>query len=193
MSSFHFWYHNYYFRPQLELAILVASTQHKLRTLRASLRSTKQPRTQFANFQMYKYKVPKVQVSDLQVFYGQVHTRMPFKRQKCYSPTSRQARVLVVQASVVAYLQDLPLRFFSYDLLNSRKQRIHTDKLHTRTTFTCPQPRIPFFGSQVVVLFTSDPFCLKYWILRHFLFKEAMCKGSICPRPSGQPQGVKQE
>jgi hypothetical protein len=35
--------------------------------------------------------------------------------------------------------------FFPNDLLNSRKQRIHTDKLHTRATFTCPQPRIPSF------------------------------------------------
>ncbi len=76
ISSFHFWYHNYYFRPLLELAILVASTQHALRTLRASLRSTKQPRTQFANSPKYKYKVPWVQVSETQVFYGQVRTRM---------------------------------------------------------------------------------------------------------------------
>ncbi len=118
----------------------MASTQHALRTSCASLRSAKRPRTQFANSPKYKYKVPKVQV-----FYGQVRTRTPFKRWKCYSPTSRKARVLVVQASVAAYLQDSPLRFFSYDLLNSRKRRIHTDKLHTRATFTCPQPRIPFF------------------------------------------------
>ncbi len=34
-------------------------------------------------------------------------------------PTSIQVRVLFVQAFVAAYLQDLPLRFFSYKLLNS--------------------------------------------------------------------------
>jgi hypothetical protein len=123
----------------------VASTQHTLRTSHASLRSAKWPRTQFANFPKYKYKVPKVQVSEIQVFYGQVRTRTPFKRQKCYSPTSRQARVLVVQASVAAYSQDLPLRFFSCESLNPRMQRIHIDKLRMRATFTCPQPRIPFF------------------------------------------------
>jgi hypothetical protein len=37
---------------------------------------------------------------------------MPFKRWKRYSPTSRKARVLVVQAFVAAYLQDLPSNFF---------------------------------------------------------------------------------
>jgi hypothetical protein len=74
-----------------------------------------------------------------------VSTRTPFKRRKRYSPTSRKARVLVVQASIAAYLQDSLSSFFSNDSLNSRKQRIHTDKLRTRATFTCPQPRIPFF------------------------------------------------
>ncbi len=60
-------------------------------------------------------------------------------------PYFKERRVLVVQASVAAYLQDLPSSFFPYNSLNSRKQRIPTDKLRTRTTFTCPQPRIPFF------------------------------------------------
>jgi hypothetical protein len=90
-------------------------------------------------------RFPKYKFSEIQVFYGQVCTRTPFKHRKCYSPTSRQARVLVIQASVVAYLQDSPSRFFSYDWLNSRKPLIHTDELRTRATFTCPQPRIPFF------------------------------------------------
>jgi hypothetical protein len=34
-----------------------------------------------------------------------------------------------------------------------------------------------FFGSRVAG-FTSDPSCLKYWLLRHLFYKEAMCKGS---------------
>ncbi len=155
----------------------MASTQHALRTLRVSLRSAKRPRKHFAISPKYKYKVPKVQVSEIQVFYGHVRTRMPFKHWKCYSPTSRQARVLVIQASVAAYLQDSPSRFFSYDSLNSRKQRIHTDELCTRATFTCPQPRIPFVGSRVAV-FTSNPSHLKYWLLRFLFYKEAMCEGS---------------
>jgi hypothetical protein len=116
-----------------------------LGTLRASLRSAKRPRTQFANSRSTSTRFIKYKDSKIQVFYGQVCTRTPFKHRKCYSSTSSQARVLVVQASVAAYLQDLPSRFFSYDLLNSRKQRIHTDKLRTRATFMCPQPRIPLF------------------------------------------------
>ncbi len=123
----------------------MASTQHALRTSRASLRSAKQTRTQFANSPKYKYKVPEVQVSKIQVFYGQVRTRIPFKHRKCYSPTSRQARVLVLQASVAAYLQDYPSRFFSYDSLNARKQRIHTDELHTRATFQVSSTKNSFF------------------------------------------------
>ncbi len=122
-------------------------------------------------------RFPKYKDSEIQVFYGQVCTRTPFKHRKCYSPTSSQARVLVVQASVAAYPQDSPSRFFSYDLLNSRKRRIHTDELRKRATFTCPQPIIPFLGSQVAV-FTSNPSCLKYWLLCFLFYEEAMCKGS---------------
>ncbi len=42
---------------------------------------------------------------------------------ECYSPTSSQGRVLVKQASVAAYLTRFAIKFFSYDLLNARKQR----------------------------------------------------------------------
>jgi hypothetical protein len=49
---------------------------------------------------------------------------MPFKLQSQYSPTSSQAIVLVVQASVAAYLQDLPSTSFSYESPNARKQKI---------------------------------------------------------------------
>ncbi len=59
-----------------------------------------------------------------------------------------------------------------------RKQRILYDELRTRATFTCPKPRTPFFGSQVVG-FTSNPSCLKYWLLHFLFYEEAMCKGSI--------------
>ncbi len=34
-----------------------------------------------------------------------------------------------------------------------------------------------FFGSWVAV-FTSNPSCLKYWLLHFLFYKEAMCKGS---------------
>ena len=47
---------------------------------------------------------------------------MPFKHRSHYSPTSSQAKVLVLQASAAVYLRNLPSRIFSYDLLNKRKQ-----------------------------------------------------------------------
>ncbi len=78
------------------------------------MRSAKRPSAQFANFH------------EIQVFYGQGSTYMnALQVSECYSPTSSQARVLVVQASIAVYLQDSPLRFFSYDSLNTRKQRNH--------------------------------------------------------------------
>ncbi len=67
--------------------------------------------------------------------------------------------------------------FFSYELLNSRKQRILYNELRTRATFTCPKPRIPCFGSRVLG-FRSDPSWWMYWLLRDLLYEEAMCKGS---------------
>ncbi len=108
----------------------------------------------------------------------QESTRMPFKHRKRYSPTSRKARVLVVQASVMAFLQDLSSKiFFLWVAQHEKSRKINTDKLPTRNNFLRSSTKNPFFGSQVLV-FTSNPSRLKYW-LRHFLFyAEAMCKGS---------------
>jgi hypothetical protein len=89
-------------------------------------------------------RFPKYQFSKIQVFYGQVCTRMPFKRRKCYSPTSRQARVLVVQASIAAYLQDLEIFFPTICSTQESKGFILTSYVQGQI-FTCPQPRIPFF------------------------------------------------
>ncbi len=77
---------------------------------------------------------------------------MPFKHQKHYSPTSRKARVLVEQASVVAFLQDLPSKIFFYESPNARNQEksIPTSYLRGKISYI-PQPRIPFFGSRVAV------------------------------------------
>ncbi len=79
---------------------------------------------------------------------------MPFQVSECYSPTSSLARVLVVQASVTAYLQDLLSRFFSYDLLNTRKRRNHYWQATYKDNFSCALNReFPFFW------FTSSSFC----------------------------------
>ncbi len=52
-----------------------------------------------------------------------LRSRTTFKRWSRYSPTSSQARVLVKQASIAAYLTRFTVDFFSYDSLNARKQK----------------------------------------------------------------------
>ncbi len=123
-------------------------------------------------------RFPKYKFSEIQVFYGQVRTRTLFKRRKCYSPTSRQARVLVIQASIAVYLQDLPSRFFFLQFA----QREIAKNSYRRATYggnfsRALNQEFLFFGSRVAV-FTSNTSRLKYWLLHHFFYKEAMCKGS---------------
>ncbi len=113
---------------------------------------------------------------------------MPFQASECYSPTSSWARVLVVQASVAAYLQDSPSRFFSYDLLNARKQWDHYWWATYEDNFSrVLNQEFPFFCSQVAG-FASNPSHLKYWLLRPFFYEEAICKGST---GKGLPYAVK--
>jgi hypothetical protein len=104
--------------------------------------------------------------------------KTPFQASECYSPTSSQARVLVVQASVAAYLQDLPSGFFSYDLLNARKQRNHYWWATYEDNFSrVLNQEFLFFDSRVAG-FASNPSRLKYWLHHPFFYKEAICKGS---------------
>ncbi len=88
---------------------------------------------------------------------------MPFKRWKCYSPTSRKARALVIQASVAAFLltRFAVEEFFSYESLHARNQEklIPTSYIQEIISYF-PQPRILFFwfkssGSQATHLFWS--------------------------------------
>ncbi len=104
--------------------------------------------------------------------------KTPFQASECYSPTSSQARVLVVQASVAAYLQDSPSGFFSYNFLNVRKQRNHYWRAKYDDNFArVLNQEFLFFGSRVAG-FASNPSHLKYWLLCPFFYKEAICKGS---------------
>ncbi len=89
-------------------------------------------------------RFPKYKFPEIQVFYKQVCTRTPFKCRKCYSPTSRQARVLVIQASIAAYLQDSEIFFPTICSTQESKGFIVTSYVRGQL-FTCPQPRIPFF------------------------------------------------
>jgi hypothetical protein len=68
--------------------------------------------------------------------------------------------------------------FFSYELLNARNQEKLIPMSYLQGIISYfPQPRIPFFCSQVAV-FTSNPSHLKYWLLHFLFYEEAMCEGS---------------
>ncbi len=104
-----------------------------------------------------------------------------FQALECYSPTSSQVRVLVIQASVAAYLQDSPLRFFSCDLLNTRKQR----NSYQRATYEGNFSRV--LNQEFLFLFTSSgvhkqPVLCEVLAPASLLYKEATCKGSILKR-----------
>jgi hypothetical protein len=150
----------------------------RLGTSCASLRSAKQPRTQFANFPKYKYKVPEIQGFQNTSFLRTSTYKNAFQALEVLQPYFKSSKGISRTSFHFGVLRGFAVRFFSYDLLNSRKQKIHTDELRTKATFTCPQPRIPFFLVQVVAVNTSDPSHLKYWLLCPFFYKEAMCKGS---------------
>ncbi len=75
---------------------------------------------------------------------------------ECYSPTSSHARVLVIQASVVAYLQVLPSIFFPTICSMQESNEITTNELRMRTTFQRVLLQEFYFGSQVAA-FSRDP------------------------------------
>ena len=94
---------------------------------------------------------------------------------ECYSPTSIQARVLVVQASVAAYLQDSPSRFFSYYSRNVRKRENNYRRATYEDNFsTCPPPRILFWFTSSG--FLKRPVSLKYWLLHTFSTRKPHAK-----------------
>jgi hypothetical protein len=123
---------------------------------------------------VHNLQIPRITSFSRTRFYN---TRMPFKRWSRYSPTSSQARVLVVQASVEVYLQDSPSRFFSYNSRNTRKRENYCQQATYEDNFSaCPQPRILFWFTSSG--FLKRPDSLKYWLLRPFFYEEATCKSS---------------
>ncbi len=72
---------------------------------------------------------------------------------ECNSPTSSQARVLVVQASVAAYLIRFAVKLFSYDSLNARKRRNDYQRATYKDNFSRVLNQEFFFW------FTSSGFC----------------------------------
>ncbi len=161
----------------------MASTWHAPLTSRAYLKLAKRPSAQFANSTK---KVLRTRIYEQGSTNKDLRTRfknkvLRFKNalqaSECYSPTSIQARVLVVQASVAAYLQDSPSRFFSYDLRNARKLENNYQQATYEDNFSmCPPPRILFWFTSSG--FLKRPFSLKYWLLCPFFYEEATCKSS---------------
>jgi hypothetical protein len=123
---------------------------------------------------VHNLQIPRITSFSRTKFYN---TRMPFKHRSHYSPTSSQARALVLQASVAAYLQDSLSRFFSYDSRNARKRENYYQRATYEDNFsTCPQPRIFFWFTSSG--FLKRPVLLKYWLLRPFFYEEATCESS---------------
>jgi hypothetical protein len=56
-------------------------------------------------------------------------------------------------------------------------KEITTDELRTNNFSRVLNQELPLFCSGVVG-FTSNPSCLKYWLLRPFFYEEAICEGS---------------
>jgi hypothetical protein len=164
------WYPAHYSNPPRNRRlrhthILVTSTQHALRTLSVSLRLAKRPSAQFANSTNHKFSTNKVLRTRIYE-QGSMNKVLRFKNalqaSECYNPTSIQARVLVIQASIAAYLTRFAIDFFSLQFAQCKKTRkITTDKLCTWTTFQRVLNQEFFFGSGVAV-FLRDPSCLKY-------------------------------
>jgi hypothetical protein len=118
---------------------------------------------------VHNLQIPRITSFPRSRFYN---TRMPIQRRSRYSPTSTQAKVLVVQASVAAYLQDLPSRFFSYDSRNARKRENCYQQATYKDNFSmCPQSRILFWFTSSG--FLKRPVSLKYWLLCPFFYEEA--------------------
>ncbi len=91
---------------------------------------------------------------------------MTFKRRSRYSPTSSQGRVLIKQASVLAYLTRFAVKFFSYDSLNARKQKkIPTSYVQGQLFNISSTENFFWFTSSG---FLKRPVSLKYWLLRPY-------------------------
>ncbi len=128
----------------------------------------------------YKNSTNKVQLTR---FYEQgstnkvLRTRTTFKRWSHYSPTSSQGRVLVKQASVVAYLTRFAVNFFSPTICQTWENKKLLPTSYVRGNFsTFPQPRILFWFTSSG--FLNRPILLKYWLLHPFFYKEATCESS---------------
>ncbi len=86
--------------------------------------------------------------------------------------------VLVVQASVLAYLTRFAVKIFFLGFAQREKKKKFIRKSYVQGHLSrVLNQEFLFFGSRVVG-FASNPSCLKYWLLCPFFYVEAICKGS---------------
>jgi hypothetical protein len=144
-------------------------------------------------------------------FYEQVTTRVyqnVFQGLEALQPYIKESEG--IQASVAAFLQDSPSKFFFptsrstqerrkiwYRRATYKKSKMIRRRVFCPTIFSIQGKRrifirqatykgnvpcvlnqeFPFFDSRVLG-FRSNPSWLKHWLLRDWVYKEAMCEGS---------------
>jgi hypothetical protein len=154
----------------------VASTQHVLRTSRASLRSAKQPRTQFANSPMYKYKVPEVQVFQNTSFLWTSTYKNALQALEMLQPYFKASEGFICTSLCCGILTRFAVEIFFLRFTQRKKTKKFIPTSYVQgQLFKCPQPRIPFFW------FTSSgvhkqPVLCEVLAPASFFYKEAMCK-----------------
>jgi hypothetical protein len=146
----------------------------RLGTSRASLRSAKQPRTQFANFPKYKYKIPEVQVSWNTSFLRLSTYKNALQTTEVLQPYFKASKGISCTSLRRGVLTRFGVFFPLICSTQESKGFILTSYVQGKI-FTCPQPRIPFFGSRVAV-FTSYPSCVKYWLPSPFSARKPCAK-----------------
>ncbi len=148
----------------------------RLGTLRASLRSAKRPRTQFANSPKYKYKVPKVQVFQNTSFLQTSTYKNALQASEVLQPIFKASKGISRTSLHHGVLTRFAVKVFFPTIcsMGESKEFIQTSYVWEQL-FKCLLPRIPFFGSQVVV-FTSNPSCVKYWLLCPFSTRKPCLK-----------------
>jgi hypothetical protein len=116
-------------------------------------------------------------VHNLQIHEQGSQYKNAFQALEPLQPYFKSSKGISQQASVTAYLQDSPSRFFSYDWCNTRKQEnYYRQATYEDNLSTCSQPRILFWFTSSG--FLKRPVLLKHWLLCPFFYEEATCRSS---------------
>jgi hypothetical protein len=136
------------------------------------------PRTQFAKFPKYKYKVPKIQGFQNTSFLRTSTYKNAFQASEVLQPYFKSSEGISRTSLRRGVLTGFTVKIFFPTICSTQESKgfILTSYVRGQLSRVLNQEFL-FFGSQVVV-FTSNPSCLKYWLLRFLFYEEAMCKGS---------------